>query len=68
VVKEREKNIALFNPVPNEEELERKLEMAAMKGLVHLPEKKGRFSTRKKVHVDGKPLSDIIPDMGDGKW
>lgn len=68
VVTERGKPVALLRPIPEGPGLQEKLESAAMKGLIRLPQKDENISLHKKIRLKGKSLTDIILEERELGW
>ncbi|HHT9112922.1 MAG: type II toxin-antitoxin system prevent-host-death family antitoxin [Planctomycetes bacterium] len=68
VVTERGKPVALLKPIPGGEGVLEKLESAAMKGLVRLPQKEGNIPAHKKIKLTGKPLTEVILEDRETEW
>jgi len=68
IVTERGRPVALLKPIPDGVSLQEKLELAAMKGLIHLPLKAGNISTHKKIKLKGKSLAVLILEEREIGW
>lgn len=69
VVTERGKPVALLKPLPKGLNMQERLEMASIKGLIRLPKKKGGIPERRKIKLTGKPITNIILEERKGdKW
>ncbi|MDO8141560.1 MAG: type II toxin-antitoxin system prevent-host-death family antitoxin [Candidatus Brocadiales bacterium] len=68
VVTERGKPVALLKPIPEGEGVQEKLESAAMKGLVRLPQREGNIPAHKKIKLTGKSLTEVILEGRETGW
>lgn len=60
VVTERGKPVALLVPIPEATGFQEKWELAAMKGIIRLPQKEGKIPIYKKIKLPGKSLTEIV--------
>ncbi|OQY99461.1 MAG: hypothetical protein B6D35_09115 [Candidatus Brocadia sp. UTAMX2] len=68
VVTERGKPVALLAPIPEVTSFQEKLELAARKGLVRLPQKEGKIPIHKKIMLHGKALTEIMLEEREKGW
>ena len=68
IVAERGKAVALLKQFVKPSDIEGRLNLASLKGLIRLPKEKGFISVHKKIKVSGKPLSEIIMEGREEKW
>jgi len=68
VVTERGKPVALLAPIPEVTGFQEKLELAAKKGLIRLPQKAGKVPIHKKIKLLGKSLTEIILEERETGW
>lgn len=68
IVTERGKPVALLKPIPEGKGVLEKLESAAMKGLIRLPQKKGNIPIHKKIKLSGKSLTEVILEDRETEW
>ncbi len=68
VVTERGKPVALLTPIPEVTGFREKLELAARKGLIRLPQKEGNIPVHKKIRLQGKSLTEILLEEREAGW
>lgn len=68
LITEREKPVALISPIPKGTDFQEKLELAAMRGLIRLPQKNENIPHHKKIKLKGKSLTDIILEEREAGW
>ncbi|KKO20757.1 MAG: type II toxin-antitoxin system prevent-host-death family antitoxin [Candidatus Brocadia sp.] len=68
VVTERDKPVALLAPIPEVTSFQEKLELAARKSLIRLPQKEGKIPIHKKIKLFGKSLTEIVLEKREKGW
>ncbi len=68
IVTERGKPVALLTSISEGTNLQEKLKLAAIKGLIRLPQEDENISLHKKWRLKGKSLTDIILEERETGW
>lgn len=69
VVTERGRPVALLKPIPMGLTIDERLEIASLKGLIRLPQKKGSLPAHPKIELTGRLVTEIILEEREAdKW
>lgn len=69
VVTERGRPVALLKPIPKGLTVDERLEIASVKGLIRLPQKKGGLPAHHKIKLTGRLVTEIILEEREAdKW
>ncbi len=69
IVTERGRPVVLLSPIPEVSGVQERIELAAMRGLIRLPQKEGKISSlKRKIKLTGKSLTEIILEDRETRW
>lgn len=68
VVTERGKPVAMIKQIHKAMDIDEKLELASLRGIIRLPEEEGLIQSHDKIKIKGKSLSETIIEDRNAKW